>query len=437
MAPIPRAQAIDTAWRALGTGLDPLSAPDGGPLSRTVKLILVPLVLRPIENPGLAGPLVDETANGVLADALAEHAERLRSCAAWYVALKTARRDLGLSLGTPQDLYLQPAFELATREGAPSAHADPGPLARETVIALDAQRSGRDATAVHDRLTDPARRAALAAVLHDTWSTPDDAPLPDHVDDLVHTVLDACPGPVTPPAEAALDGLASVAAGTATGRALRTDGAWPEWLGAGSRARALGLTDHPLPLPPLLDGVPRARRPLDRTVADRVIGVLKHSRDRGLLPPVDELLADEAVRAARPWGLLDESLRVVAVLGTVLAAGIQSHRGGLVPATTRAHEAVNSRWRREASLARARRLTVAPDPDAHPRLVAVAERLAEPWKDYLQRLWVRLHGADTRGTFPRGLAETWDVLDGIARSVVLDHRSRVRAALLAIGQDAG
>ena len=42
----PRRAVIDQAWRAIGPGVEVLSSDDGGPLSRTVKRIIDPLVLR-------------------------------------------------------------------------------------------------------------------------------------------------------------------------------------------------------------------------------------------------------------------------------------------------------------------------------------------------------------------------------------------------------
>ena len=42
----PRRAVIDQAWRAIGPGVEVLSSRDGGPLRRTVKRILDPLVLR-------------------------------------------------------------------------------------------------------------------------------------------------------------------------------------------------------------------------------------------------------------------------------------------------------------------------------------------------------------------------------------------------------
>jgi len=42
----PRRAVIDRAWRAIGPGVEVLSGDDGGPLRRTVKRIIDPLVLR-------------------------------------------------------------------------------------------------------------------------------------------------------------------------------------------------------------------------------------------------------------------------------------------------------------------------------------------------------------------------------------------------------
>ncbi|MER0246762.1 hypothetical protein AAHZ94_33290, partial [Streptomyces sp. HSW2009] len=126
---------------------------------------------------------------------------------------------------------------------------------------------------------------------------------------------------------------------------------------------------------------------------------------------------------------------------------------GAPPAAPRA---VNARWQREAYVLRTRRLTLTPghprpadtdtavgtdtsaDPRTHARtdaaaapagpLAKVAAELHTPWRAYVRRLWVRLHGRDVR-TAPLTVHEVWDVLDGVARSVMLDHRAQVRQAL--------
>ena len=50
---------IDGAWRAIGPGVEVLSGDDGGPLRRTVKRIIDPLVLRLRSNTQYSAPFVD------------------------------------------------------------------------------------------------------------------------------------------------------------------------------------------------------------------------------------------------------------------------------------------------------------------------------------------------------------------------------------------
>ena len=150
-----------------------------------------------------------------------------------------------------------------------------------------------------------------------------------------------------------------------------------------------------------------------------------------------ELVARETGRSCAPLGLYDESLRVTVVLGGRLAAGLDPlGTGEGAPGRTTAHRAVNSRWRREASVLRARRMTVSarPDPDGGV-LDALAQDLRTPWAAYMRRLWVRLHGRDVRDAPLGDLASAWAVLDGVARSVMMDHRARVRSALRTLTAD--
>ena len=56
--PQPRRAVIDAAWREIGPGLELLSSPDGGPLSRAEKRIIDPLVLRLRAHPEYSAPVV-------------------------------------------------------------------------------------------------------------------------------------------------------------------------------------------------------------------------------------------------------------------------------------------------------------------------------------------------------------------------------------------
>src|SRR4051794_1855389 len=110
----PRAMVADLAWRALGPGLEPLSGPGGAPLTRTVKLIVLPLVIRPSLRPELAGELLDAQQAAQFEKLLADAGPTLEATARWFTVLKKTRRALGIVGGNPQDLYFQLCFELAT-----------------------------------------------------------------------------------------------------------------------------------------------------------------------------------------------------------------------------------------------------------------------------------------------------------------------------------
>ncbi|MFE4913754.1 hypothetical protein ACFRCX_19735 [Streptomyces sp. NPDC056652] len=453
----PRAMVLDEVWRELD-GVGPLSGPQGGPLSRTVKLLLDPLVIRPVLHPRCAGPLVTAEGATLLATLLHDSADALRATAAWFTLLKRVRRGMRITEGNPQDLYFQLCFELATTKGPPAA-ATGEQTAEEALREAHGSAQGRTTRALREYLTDPAHTRALTAALDTAWAARTLEPVPGTPAE-IRAVLDACPTGVAD-AGAALARLAADHAGTAAGRALW--GARPE---SAPPARELGLTRHPLPVRPGLGGGSASTSalglPFDRTVHERVFTVLQTSSDRAALAPVPELVRREIARSCAPWALTDESLRVAATVGVHLALGL-SPLGGEPGAGggTGAHRAVNSRWRREAYVLQARRLAVdisgisgvsgisgasaasgasgasdASGPGGGPADVAeplarIARELRTPWRAYLRRLWVRLHGRDVRGAPMTGVEELWNVLDGVARSVILDHRGRVRHALSA------
>ncbi|MFJ9207357.1 hypothetical protein [Streptomyces sp. NPDC102264] len=452
----PRAMVLDEVWRELD-GVGPLSGPQGGPLSRTVKLLLDPLVIRPVLHPQCAGPLVSSEGAALLATLLHASADALRATAAWFTLLKRVRRGMRITEGNPQDLYFQLCFELATTEGPP-APATGERTAEEALRETHGSAQGRTTQALREYLTDPAHTSALTAALDAAWAARTAGPAPATPAE-IRAVLDGCPaGVLGAGAGAALARLVADHAGTAAGRALW--GALPE---SAPPARELGLTRHPLPVGPGLGGGSASTSalglPFDRTVHERVFTVLQTSSDRAALAPVPELVRREIARSCAPWALTDESLRVAATVGVHLALGLRP-LGGEPGAGggTGAHRAVNSRWRREAYVLRARRLAIdtsdpsdtadpsdtsgasgisgAPGPGGNPADVAeplarIARELRTPWRAYLRRLWVRLHGRDVRDAPMTGVEELWNVLDGVARSVILDHRGRVRHALSA------
>ncbi|MGW4332687.1 hypothetical protein ACWEK5_07650 [Rhodococcus koreensis] len=425
---------LDEVWRELD-GVEPLSGPDGGPLSRTVKLILDPLVIRPVQNPLCAGPIVTADGAQLLATRVHASADVLRATAAWFTLLKRVRRALRITDGNPQDLYFQRCFELATGSGAPDPLRDES-VAEDTLRDVHEVAAGRTTQALKAHVTDPARARELSALIDLAWGRRplSGAATGDHAD-AVTAVLDACPGARLEEdgddGRHALDDLIAGNAGTHHGIALWTTEV---------AAHRFGLTVHPVPGPPHLGtsaSTSALGLPFDRSVHERVFTVLRASTDRAELPPIHELVTTEIARSCSPWALLDESLRVAATTGAALATGLRPIGTAPAPAATdtTAVRVINGRWQREAYVLQARRLTVNVDaaalPDTNP-LAAIAAELREPWRPYLRRLWVRLHGRDVREFSVLEPGELWDVLDGVARSVILDHRMRVKQALSVI-----
>ncbi|MFE6824774.1 hypothetical protein [Streptomyces sp. NPDC057690] len=443
----PRAMVIDTAWRDLGPGLESLSGPGGAPLTRTVKLILLPLIVRPALSPELAVDFLGPAQAARLDALIRESGTRLGATAQWFTLLKRTRRALGIVAGNPQDLYFQRCFELATEHGVPSAGADA--VARSVVEEVADADGGRTVEVLKDHLADAVRRARLDRELAGGWESRRPAPAADAVVAvaLAGEVLEACgvqggagvPGGAGDSPEYGT--MVEAGHGALLGRALwaHADGVW----GRDDLPAHLGLTGRRVPPRPEVGrGASTATlpAPLDRTLFERLFVVLQSSARREELPTVPELVGREVGRSCAPLGLHDESLRVAVVLGGRLAVGLDPlGTGESEPGRTAAHRAVNSRWRREASVLRARRMTVSPrpDPDGGGVLDALAQDLRNPWSAYMRRLWVRLHGRDVRGASLADAASAWAVLDGVARSVMMDHRARVRSALRTLSAATG
>src|SRR5690349_19515696 len=84
----PRRAVIDRAWRAIGPGVEVLSGDDGGPLRRTVKRIIDPLVLRLRSNTQFSAPFVAAATALAMHDLIVGHSVQLRAAAAWFELLK-------------------------------------------------------------------------------------------------------------------------------------------------------------------------------------------------------------------------------------------------------------------------------------------------------------------------------------------------------------
>ncbi|MEV0340972.1 hypothetical protein AB0H49_18295 [Nocardia sp. NPDC050713] len=558
----PRAMVLDEVWRKLD-GVEALSGPQGGPLRRTVKLVLDPLVIRPVQHPSCAGAILTADGATLLATRIYAAADVLRATAAWFTLLKQVRRALRITEGNPQDLYFQRCFELATTAGHPDPVRD-RQSAEAALRDIHEFAAGRTTQALKDHLTDAETARELGGLIEIAWRRrPVGAVGGDHTA-AFEELLDTCANSrVTGDGQPELNRLVAAHAGTHSGIDL-----WHR--ASGGSANELGLTAHPLPHPPAL-GASASKAdlglPFDRTIYERVFTVLQASSERAELPPIPELVTDEIARSCAPWALLDETLRVAAAIGAALAVGLspfgvvsgesvgrvrhladaartedrggvamaeRSGRGGAahimrpdrdhaagappvergsaadasrpdhsgaaysmrpdrggardttrtehsgandvtrpdpggarsvaeadrgsaadsarqdasgaadtargarqvvapgrVARETAAHQAINNRWRREAYVLQARRLTVHEAGEASGPLAQIAAELRTPWRPYLRRLWVRLHGRDVRAAPVEEPDELWDLLDGVARSVILDHRTKVKNALSA------
>ncbi|WP_239003678.1 hypothetical protein [Nocardia panacis] len=497
-----RAMVLDEVWRGL-TGVEALSGPHGGPLRRTVKLIVDPLVLRPVQFPACAGPTLTADGALLLTARLNAAADALAATAAWFTLLKQVRRALRITSGNPQDRYFQRCFELATQSGMPDPVRD-RPVAEAALRDIHDNSAGRTTQALREYLGDPVRARELTELLEVAWGRRPGSEIPSRKNESGFAeLLDTCPDGR---AESTLDGLLAAHAGTHFGiRLWHSDFLESEALGA----RDLGLTAHPLPRRPDV-GATASTADLgiafDRTIFERIFTVLQGSSERADLPSVPDLVTTEVARSCAPWALLDETLRVAATAGVFLAVGLSpfgsTDRASAGPGIgeTAAHRVINSRWRREGYVLQARRLAIdtslattvirepapggvagaapakmtkvlvqaslsagvatttetlagadstsAGEPDIETfsgalaagsetstpsvpfgPLTAIAAELRAPWRLYLRRLWVRLHGRDVRENSVSDVGELWNLLDGVARSVILDHRMRVKRAL--------
>ncbi|GAB0107639.1 hypothetical protein JMUB6875_66350 [Nocardia sp. JMUB6875] len=505
---------LDEVWRRLD-GVEPLSGPHGGPLRRTVKLVLDPLVIRPVQHPACAGAMLSADGAVLLAARVHAAADVLRATAAWFTLLKQTRRGLRITEGNAQDLYFQRCFELATMHGLPDPVRDRA-TAEAALREIHGLTAGRTTQALKEYLSDPARAADLTDLIHTAWRRRPRTDVPDHSEALAE-LLEACAATRFDDADATADLDEAIAASLGTHTGIR--------LWRNDIAQELGLTLFPLPQPPRVGesaSTATLGLPFDRTIHERIFTVLQASSERADLPPIPELVDAEIARSCAPWALLDESLRLAAAVGAALAVtlrplgGLPSRNGGstlraalgdsaatgdAAPLTSTAAgllgaavgltgtaagllgtvvgmagpsatavvvgavvgstgaatgladadgvsrngsaglvedsvaggaaaRVINGRWQREAYVLQARRMMVREDAVDGP-LGAVAADLRVPWRPYLRRLWARLHGRDVREFSVYAADELWDLLDGVARSVILDHRMRVKRALAA------
>jgi hypothetical protein len=419
----PRRAVIEQAWRAIGPGVEVLSSDDGGPLTRTVKRIVDPLVLRLRSNPQYSAPVITADVAATMHDLIVDNASQLRSAAAWFEVLKLERRRSRIRGGNAQELYFPVCFELAVTKGAPT------PEDRETPAAIlhDIHR-GRDRTAVevlNDYVAGPEVVDTLAALLDRSWR---DVQAPEEI--LVDPFL-AQLGAVLGPANS----HGAAVARQRVWSALIAD-ATPYNLGALARVKPtelpwsiveLGLSSVVPQRQPQVRGGAESDRPLDRSVVDRVRATLRRALDRDALPDIPLLCAEEVDRACAPWGLLGEDKQATLVTGIEVAGDLAPLDRSVVSRYALAGQ-IQARLRKEAYVLHARRYLAEGGP-IHPRQQQVVDGLAAYAQPYLSRLWARLHGRDVWQEPCDDVDDVRSLLEGVARSVSLDHRQRIKSML--------
>lgn len=418
----PRRSVIDAAWRAIGSGVEVLSGADGGPLSRTVKRIIDPLVLRLRSNPQYSAPVVAPETAAAMRDLIVGSGPELRSAAAWFEVLKLERRRQRIRTGNAQELYFPVCFELAVTKGPPA------PQDRETAAAvLGDVHQGRDRTAIevlHQYVADPETVAKLADQLDRSWG---DVRAGDTVTGPFFAELTTVLGPA--------DSHRTATARQRVWSAMIAD-ATPYNLGALARAETaplpwslveLGLSSAAPQRPPRVAGGSDGDRPLDRSVVDRVRATLRRALDRDALPDIPLLCEEEVDRACAPWGLLGEDKQTTLVAGIEIAVDLSPLDPSVASRYALAAQ-IQARLRKEAYVLHARRYLAEGGP-IHPRQRQVVDDLAAYAQPYLGRLWARLHGRDVWQEPCDDVDDVRSLLEGVARSVSLDHRQRIKAML--------
>jgi hypothetical protein len=313
-------------------------------------------------------------------------------------------------------------FELAVTRGAPSP--DAGAAAESVLRELHDDRDRTAIEALNRFVADAKVVAALSRQLEMSWR--DVRPgrtMPGPFLAGLSTVLGAA------------DGHSARAARQRVWEALIAD-ATPYNLGAMARIEApempwsvdaVGLTSTAPQRCPSIEATGGSLPPLDRPVTDRVRATLRRAMDREELPDIPLLCSEEVDRACAPWGLLAEDKQATLVAGIEMAINLAPLRETSTPRYDLARQ-VQARLRKEAYVLHARRY-LADGAPLHPRQRQVIDELSAFARPYASRLWARLHGRDVWQESCSDVDEVRSVLEGVARSVSLDHRQRIKAML--------
>ncbi|MDT5236774.1 MAG: hypothetical protein QOF47_2761 [Mycobacterium sp.] len=418
----PRRAVIDRAWRGIGPGVEVLSGDDGGPLRRTVKRIIDPLVLRLRANTRYSAPFVDADTAVAMHDVIVGQGAQLRAAAAWFELLKRERRRLRITTGNAQELYFPVCFELAVTKGAPAQQDDGSAEAVLLEIHGDRDRTGIEV--LNQYVADPQVVAGLTDQLGKSWS---DVRAGREIPGPFLAGLTTVLGPA--------DGHSAAAARQRVWSALVAD-ATPYNLGAKAHSVAaelpwsitdLGLSSVEPQQPPAIVGGPDSDRPLNRSVVDRVRATLRRVMDRDELPDIPLLCAEEVDRSCAPWGLLAEDRQATLIAGIEIAVELAPLTASAMTRYELAGQ-IQARLRKEAYVLHARRY-LAESRNMHPRQQQVIDDLVAFARPYLSRLWARLHGRDVWQEPCDDVDDVRALLEGVARSVSLDHRQRIKAML--------
>jgi hypothetical protein len=421
----PRQAVIGGAWRAIGPGVEVLSGDDGGPLRRTIKRIIDPLVLRLRSNTQFSAPFVDAAVASAMHELIVGNGPALRAAAAWFAVLKRERRRLRITTGNAQELYFPVCFELAVTRGVPSDEDH-----EEATTVLRGIHDDRDRTAIevlNQFVGDQQVIAKLSEQLRHSWR---DVRAGTEITGPFLSGLTTVLGP----ADSHRDSVARQRVWSA----LVADAA-PYNLGAMAHDATtglpwsivdLGLSSVEPQQPPTVAGGTAGDRPLNRSVVDRVRATLRRALDRDELPDVPLLCAEEVDRACAPWGLLAEDNQAALVAGIEIAVELAP----LTDVVSRYQLAslIQARLRKEAYVMHARRYLADGGP-IHPRQQQVIDDLSSFARPYLSRLWARLHGRDVWQEPCRDVDDVRSLLEGVARSVSLDHRQRIKSMLQVAG----
>ncbi|MGV3114844.1 hypothetical protein ACEE18_09585 [Corynebacterium freneyi] len=449
----PRTLVLAECWSRAAIDAPALCNKAGQPVARAVKCLIDPLIIRPRLRPHLAAPLLDDAAAADLTALLADNRVRLSDASAWFLELRRARRRRGITEGNAQELYFPRAHELAVMRGAPG-DLDAGEVAAECDAVLSEIHSAEVTAAdIAAHLAAPGVADAIAGQLADEWTTgggqpgggetgadgagkgecpddPDFAVLADETWMLLDEAESAAPS---------WDALVESGACAEAGLALRSrGGVVADFLAAFESPEsdvALSVSDPSAPPPLVGDG----GRVLDRSVDSRCRSALRRIREHGDVGDIGgwgcddggdgvaDFVADEVARVLAPFGLSGEGAHITFLTGIAVAAGLQPLNRGL-PEGPRLIRELQARLRKEAYIMHVRRLLVQGG-TVDARQERVVAQLAEFHEPYLNRLWPRLHGLDVLGREPVDADEARELLSGVTRSVVYDHRQLVRTAL--------